>query len=395
MSSPDSASCLISEFANILQVNQSIFLIVNDVNQTEAGVQNFDILILENSKNSSDSLANALIDFLKNNTLSCKNATTLTSTNETIVSPSSFTYQMRLISNTFDSSNYQLIIQVNLRTSVPLSSDTSSFNLNTTIPYSSTYGSLTCGTDFCDQTITVTYNLNGIDCSGVNEYQIMQLDVAFSGSDLCSYYLSAINGKKIEIPFTISAEWCPKEEITTIDVGHFLLSSNGSQINNGDSLTTSRIIDAEILVNILTKVTGTSLSSSTISNLILSDGTTAHLIASNKYTYTTANTENNVTFEFTHEIDPAQIALNFFNPLTYITTVQVSFLPSTQKKAVDRAVRTETISPKIQSSRFNFANNNNGAINNGRNNNGGNNSGGSKSTPPPSSAPSNRKLFLL
>ena len=396
MSAPGSASCLLSEFANTLQTNASIFLVLNDVDQIQSGLQNFDFLILENSFNSSESLSNELVEYLNNNSLSCENATTFL-TNETVVSPSSFSFQMRVITSTFDSSNYQLILQVNLRTSTPLSSDNGSFNLNTSITHTTSFGTLFCDAEFCDQTITITYDLNGLNCSGVNEYQIMQLDVLCSNSAICSYYLSAINGKKIEIPFTISAEWCPKEESTTIGVGHFLLSSNGTQLNNGDALTTSRTIDAEILVNILTRVSGTSVTSSTITNLIMSDGITAHSVASNEYSYTATNTADNVTFEFSHQIDPAQIALNFSNSLTYLATIQVSFLPTSKKKSIGRANGKETISLKFQSSRFTVPTNTNGGNNNngGNNKGGNNNNGGNTSSPSPSSSPSSSKTLPI
>ena len=155
--------------------------------------------------------------------------------------------------------------------------DSTSLYLNSSLSPTTQFGSLICDSDFCEQSISLTYSLSSLNCSGINENVVMQLAITCSNetsSSLCDFYMSIINGRTINIPFSLFAEWCPKEETTGISTGHFLLFSNASQISNGDSLTTSRNIDAEILVNIDKRVTGTSLSSALISALILSDGNT-------------------------------------------------------------------------------------------------------------------------
>ena len=348
------SSCILEELATALGVNSSVFALVNDINSTQIGVQNLTILILESSSNSSESLANAVVEYLSNNTLSCGNTTVLI-VNETVPEPATLSFQLRVVSSSFNSVSLSLVLQFSLRVTSPLIGNSTSFSVNSTITPTTQIGASTCDSQFCQQAITLTYDLSSLDCTGITENAKLQMEVACAdgtSSSLCNFYMNLLNGRLIEIPYSVSAEWCPKTETTQISTQHFHLSSAGTQLSNGDSLNSSRTIDGEILVNVDSVVTGTSLSSASISQLILSDGTTPYLIASNEFSGNYTDATSTITFQFTHQIDPAQIPLNFSNPLIYIATIQVSFLPSSNKKQIGRATNENTITLKLQSTTF-------------------------------------------
>ena len=353
-------TCVVEQLAAALGVNTSVIVISNNLNESGTGIQNFTILFLDTTSNSSQSLADAALQYLSNNTLSCGNTTTITATNETTQDTASLSFQLRVVSRSFSSSDFTLVLQMSLSVSSPLIGDPNSFSVNSTLNPSTLIASETCDAQFCEQAITLTYNLSTLNCNGITETEVLQMNVACSNgtsASLCNFYMTILNGKLIEIPFVISAEWCPKTETTQISTSYFQLASNGTQLSNGDSLTTSRTIDAEILVTVDSKVTGTSLSTASVSQLILSDGISAYLLASNEFSQNFIDNLNNITFQFSHLIDPAQIPLNFTQPLSYIATIQVSFLPNSKRKQVGRANNGESISLKLQSTLFKFPSN--------------------------------------
>ena len=164
----DTANCLLVEFANTLQVAQNLFIMVIDIDPNQLGLQTITFLILDNSQNSSDSLANQLIDFLTNNTLSCANITTLVATNETVKTPSSLLFQLKILSSFFSFSDYTLAFQMSLRSTSPLIPDSTSLYLNSSLSPTTQFGSLICDSDFCEQSISLTYSLSSLNCSGIN-----------------------------------------------------------------------------------------------------------------------------------------------------------------------------------------------------------------------------------
>jgi hypothetical protein len=242
----------------------------------------------------------------------------------------------KILSTNFDVGSLQLTVVIQQSITDPIAAKTTGASLSgTSIPSTITVGNDTCGS-LCNQIITIVFDMTNQSCSGISGNIVLDLQPICKtiGSLLCPSLLTQIGSKQILIPFTISAEWCPSQQSTQLQVTDFSIYANGQIVNNNDVVTSTRNMTGNITVSILSQPTGSVLSSAIIDSLSITDGTNTISIVSGS-PYSNANffqVGTNIYVSFYYIVP--RITLDFTKSLTFNGDVNVLFEVPNSKRSI-------------------------------------------------------------
>jgi len=198
-----------------------------------------------------------------------------------------------------------------------------------------------------------------VNCSGFTESLTLSLQPTCSENSTaldCALFKLALQKREVIDRFSLSASWCPVQQKTILHSNSFIiLDESGSTVPTGGIISQSRSISAVINITIECQVLGTSVSSTNISSLVLTDGISSPLVPFVEYSQTFGNFVPNSYFlvYFNHTIDPSQFpSLNFNTSLSYVALIDVIFAPEGKKRRIEN--RQITFSSSVESDSTSF-----------------------------------------